>query len=268
MPAPSTAPLRRVMPPLVAMAAIGLIAGYLVVQQALVAQARPATPTPSATTSVAGDLLRAGAPAAAAKTDPETFKFLLLQPNTTEPVRWNPCIAVTYRVATNGEVPASEVDEVRAAFATVGQALGGVDFEYQGATDVVPDTIDDSWRAGTDIVFAFAEAGPGPRESTLLNGWEAGRGGLAADGERLTDGGVVHRPTHGSVVIDADKWRVMDRHDRGILYLHEIGHAVGLDHPADAHQIMSSGAYDLSLRYQPGDLAGLARLGRQAGCTG
>jgi len=30
---------------------------------------------------------------------------------------------------------------------------------------------------------------------------------------------------------------------------------------------MSSGAYDLPVRYQSGDLAGLAKLGRQAGCA-
>ena len=30
---------------------------------------------------------------------------------------------------------------------------------------------------------------------------------------------------------------------------------------------MSSGAYDLPTAYQPGDLEGMARLGRQAGCT-
>jgi hypothetical protein len=56
-------------------------------------------------------------------------------------------------------------------------------------------------------------------------------------------------------------------HDRTVLRLHELGHVVGLDHPADGHQITSSGVYDPPLRYQKGDLAGLALLGRNAGCT-
>jgi Xaa-Pro aminopeptidase len=55
---------------------------------------------------------------------------------------------------------------------------------------------------------------------------------------------VIERPSHGSVVIDAAKWRVMNRHDRTLLYLHEVGHSVGLDHPQADDQIMSSGAYD------------------------
>ena len=73
-------------------------------------------------------------------------------------------------------------------------------------------------------------------------------------------------PTHASVALDDEEWSVTSRRDRSVLYLQEIGHAVGLDHPRDERQIMSFGAYDLPARYQPGDLAGFAALGRQAGC--
>ena len=80
-------------------------------------------------------------------------------------------------------------------------------FLYDGTTDVVPDTVDGSDAAGTDIVFAFATAGRGPAASGLLTGWEAGRGGMAAAGAPGPDGVVRQRPTHGSVVLDAGAGR-------------------------------------------------------------
>lgn len=279
--------LRRALGPLGAMLAIGLCAGYLIGRDVMerhptvgsppsmaTVAGRPGGPVPGATRSTTSDgaagQRAAGSTPVPARTDTGSgsgFRFLLRQPDQVTPIRWNPCQAVRYKISLGDLVPVSEIPEVRAAFDTVGVALGGVTFRYDGTTDVVPDAVDGSAAADTDIVFAFARAGQGAAASDLLSGWEAGRGGLAAAGVTGPDGAVRHRPTHGSVVLDATKWHLMSRHDRMVLYLHEIGHAVGLNHPADGRQIMSSGAYDLPAQYQPGDLAGLARLGRQAGCT-
>jgi len=279
---------RRLLAPSAAMAAIGATAGYLLgaplVQAAAGpgAGAGPAEPSARTAAPVAGPSTRPGrstpsttrtptataAPTAPAATSTTSvrYRFLLLQPDRTVPIRWDPCRPLHYRVAL-GTVPASEVGAVEAAFDAAGVALGGMRFVDDGATSVIPATVDDSARAGVDVVFAFALPGHGPGRSPLLAGWEAGRGGFAAVGR---EGGtpVEERPTHGSVVIDAGIWRTMSRHDRAVLYLHEIGHVVGLDHPRDGRQIMSSGAYDLPARYQTGDLQGLGRLGRTAGCTG
>jgi hypothetical protein len=276
---PST--LRRALAPLGAYLALALLAGFLIGRDVLADDAHAGV-APSTTVAVqqatqqaaqqaistagGADLSRAGALAGSA-TGPARYTFLLLEPDRTTPIRWNPCAPIHYKVSLGRVVPASEVIQVRAAFDTVGEALGGVTFVYDGTTDVVPDVIDGSAAADTDIVFAFATHGSGPDGSDLLSGWEAGRGGLAAAGSAGADGVTRQRPTHGSVVLDVDVWKVISRHDRAVLYLHEIGHAVGLDHPRDDRQIMSSGAYDLPVRYQSGDLAGLARLGRQAGCA-
>jgi hypothetical protein len=280
-------PLRRAFGPLGAMATIGLIAGYLIGHDAMARHAA-SKPAPSVTTAsrrpagtdsssahvtttdgaAGGRDAKQQAGATAGQLGAQAgYAFLLTQPGGHGPVRWDPCRPLHYKISLAPEVPQPEILEVRSAFAMVGTALGGVTFVYDGMTDVVPDVVDGSAAADTDIVFAFATAGPGPSGSDLLSGWEAGRGGMAAAGVRALDGTVIQRPTHGSVVLDVTKWQVMSRHDREVLYLHEIGHAVGLDHPRDIHQIMSSGAYDLPPRYQPGDLAGFARLGRQAGCT-
>jgi hypothetical protein len=54
----------------------------------------------------------------------------------------------------------------------------------------------------------------------------------------------------------------------GVVLQHEIGHVLGLAHVGDRSQLMYSGpALDVSVRdWGSGDLAGLERLGRGAGC--
>jgi hypothetical protein len=263
------------------MLALAVAAGYLVVSEPVAAQESVPSPSrapaaaPLPGTSPATRAARPGGGGTAGTPGRKSvrakafrgYRYLLMQPDGVTPIRWNPCRPLHYRISLGGLVPASEVARVRAAFGAAGAALGGVQFSYDGPTTVVPDTVDDAGRAGADIVFAFSLPGSGPARSALLTGWEAGRGGFAATGAAGAQGRDAQHPTHGSIVIDAAKWKIMTRHDRTVLYLHEIGHVAGLDHPADGHQIMTSGAYDLPARYQTGDLAGLATLGRQAGCT-
>jgi hypothetical protein len=293
--------LRRALAPLGAMLALGLLAGLLLGRQlstpdlsrvvAADGTVRPTDTPPGLTTAGVtqpGDVPVGGRPAAGGPAGQHPievsptylggvgvgvprsalYAFLLMQPDHVTPIRWNPCRPVHYKVATDDLVPASEIPQVRAAFDDAGRAMGGVRFVYDGTTAVIPEAVDDSARAATDIVFAFAVSGGGPYSSKLLTGWEAGRGGFAAWGPTRADGRTVELPTHGSVVVDASKWKDMTRHDRTLLYLHEIGHVVGLDHPRDQNQVMTSGAYDLPPAYQKGDLEGLALLGRRAGCVG
>ena len=49
--------------------------------------------------------------------------------------------------------------------------------------------------------------------------------------------------------------------------LHELGHAMGLNHVTDPRQLMYPVIMSRSrAAYGPGDLAGLRRLGRTQGC--
>jgi hypothetical protein len=48
--------------------------------------------------------------------------------------------------------------------------------------------------------------------------------------------------------------------------LHELGHVMGLDHPADTHQLMAATLPNVA-SLQTGDNTGLTRVGRLAGCV-
>ena len=75
----------------------------------------------------------------------------------------------------------------------------------------------------------------------------------------------------GIVVLDADATAGRgfgDRYAHGSVLLHELGHIIGLDHVKDPDQLMYTGHHThVRLRgFGPGDLEGLRRLGRDAGC--
>ena len=67
---------------------------------------------------------------------------------------------------------------------------------------------------------------------------------------------VIERPSHGSVVVDVSKLKVMTRHDRTLLHLHEVG-ALGRARPP------ASRRPDHELRrVQPADALPEGRPGR------
>ena len=53
---------------------------------------------------------------------------------------------------------------------------------------------------------------------------------------------------------------------RGQTLIHELGHAVGLDHVRDPRQVMYPSPTRFSAQYAKGDLRGLAKVGVGAGC--
>lgn len=184
-----------------------------------------------------------------------------------KPVRWDPCAPIRYKINPGAGVSAVEVRRVRAAFAATGKALGGVRFVYTGTTRIVPDDVAHAAAARADIVFAFAAPGSGAHRSSMLLGWELARAGFADNRSGSRDGVFVPHAYSGAVVVDARKVPTLGNRERMSMYLHEIGHVVGLDHVEDSRQLM----YPSILRSSPatfasGDRAGLARLGKRAGC--
>jgi len=195
-------------------------------------------------------------------------------------VRWNPCSTITYAVndrlaGTTPRARAAALRDARGAMARAAAATG-MTFSFVGTTSEVPkNTASQTWskrQRAADIVIAWVT----PRTSNLLDrvgrGYAAGTGGWVWKSWRTSAGAYRVAIGRGFAVLNSEQ-----RHDfrpgfgsgvtRGALLLHEIGHALGLNHVSNTHEIM----YPVMLKrqssgYKAGDRLGLARLGRAQGC--
>ena len=193
--------------------------------------------------------------------------------------RWNPCKPIYWRVNPRW-APKGAVADLRGAFARV-HAASGLTFVYKGTTTLVPGTAAYD-RANTDgyIIVAWAPDG----STTLIP--KAARGlprlmGMAG-GVSTTRYGA----TNGKVYATIDKAYVLlstsfptlaggfgrgNRYGwqgtRGLLDMHELGHAVGLDHARSTTQVMYPAAQHMLANWGAGDLAGLRLVGTAAGCV-
>ena len=71
---------------------------------------------------------------------------------------------------------------------------------------------------------------------------------------------------HGYAVMMNDPWWADDMELSRQVWLHEIGHLVGLGHVTDKDEIMSRTPLESSSSFGEGDLAGLAKVGVSQGC--
>lgn len=195
-------------------------------------------------------------------------------------MRWDPCQpAITYAVnarhaSGSARGRRSAVRDARAAVERLATATG-MTFVYAGATRHLP--TGESWheRAPAEIVIAWVDQRRPSAASTLLGTTAGGRDAAGTGGYHFwrwsTDGaGWVGAIGRGFVVLNA---RGTARPGfgagltRGNLLLHELGHVVGLAHTDDAGQLMDPVLSERTgAGFADGDLAGLALLGRAAGC--
>jgi hypothetical protein len=217
-------------------------------------------------TSDGNVLTRASAPAPAS-----SYAFLARDP-AGKPLRFDPCTPIRFVVNPEG-APAGAVDEVREAFRRLGSALGAT-FVDAGLTDERHIRIGSGNRASyqpsrygqgrwAPILVSWVTAGDEP----VLAGNVLGYGGSTSYWNASSDRAFVT----GEVVFDRDLGMTRPGFGagltRGNLVLHELGHVAGLDHVQERLQTMypsiSSESPD---GYSSGDRAGLALLGRSAGC--
>lgn len=197
-------------------------------------------------------------------------------------VRWNPCRTITYRVnPSRGGIGA--LSDARKAIGRL-EAAGGLRFRYLGKTSYVPpgkpttflgqrvyafDPVAQRAATGADLVIAWARPGSGPGRSRLLDAsGEYGVGGYHYDWSfssrlRITSGMAIIR---SDIPLKPGFGRGLTR---GHFLLHELGHAVGLAHYDDGVQVMTqiwNSSNSSPAQYNAGDITGLHRVGRAAGC--
>ena len=219
-------------------------------------------------------LLTVSASAAlAARGNPRAFAFISKSTARDPIARWNPCASIGYRV--NARLGgAGALADTREALARI-HRVTGLRFVYRGQTRIIP-----GGRAGnryardTQLVVAWAR----PAQTNMLGAaGVAGQGGPSWVTWQTAGGRAKAMITRGFVVLNAsldlghgfgggvhNHWAGT----RGQLLMHELGHAVGLDHPRqdDRWEIMYPTMTDKRAVWGAGDLRGLRRLGEAGGC--
>jgi hypothetical protein len=182
------------------------------------------------------------------------------------PLRWNPCASIHY-VVNPSTAPDGSVEDVHEAVRRVSQATG-IAFEYDGLSDEVP-----SRRR-----LPLQREEYGERWAPILIAWvdpEDTDIAFERDGHEAAAVASPSRPLTGEEIF-VSGFIAMSLDDpnppgfswpgaQGPVLLHELGHVMGLAHVDQLGEIMErrgGGVTD----YGPGDLEGLRRLGREAGC--
>ncbi|HMC81397.1 MAG TPA: matrixin family metalloprotease [Acidimicrobiia bacterium] len=199
-------------------------------------------------------------PVAGPAEDPAGYKFLQVDARTGQPVRFNPCGQVEYVVNPTGAPPGG-LTAVNEAIARLSEATG-IELVAGGLTSETP-----SVQRGNYQPYRY-----GDRWAPVLVGWlplgrpagpEHGLAGVGGPGPAVRDGGTWVYVT-GDVTLNSDA-DVPASDLTGVL-MHELGHVLGLDHSTGTDEIMFPGGGAGRAAWGQGDLAGLQKVGRPAGC--
>ena len=202
--------------------------------------------------------------------DPRGFQPKLVDEDTGEPVRFDPCEPIHY-VINPALAPPQGMEDMHRAVQMTAEA-SGLRFVYDGVTDEIP----------TPLRAAHQPDRYGDRWAPVLFAWSDGlafAGATAgAEGERpiavatsLTETNEDGRALYvsGVAVFDASVPGLRSGFGGqtwGQAMLHELGHIVGLDHVADPASVMNPVIGLRAAQWGGGDRAGLWALGIGATC--
>jgi hypothetical protein len=203
--------------------------------------------------------------AAAAASEGGAFKTLRLEGNG---VRWQPAAHGQVPVVVSYSVVTQDVAFPRARNCRKMTPLDGL----LSASRIAPDDARAEiaaafamWQAVAGISFREAES---PERADILIGAQAEPEGWAfADVFYDVMSSVSVKPISRALIClnPARQWKVgfdgdLQRYDLRYTFAHEIGHAIGLDHPAGAGQIMGYRYEERFRELQAGDISGVIQL--------
>lgn len=201
--------------------------------------------------------------------------YASLPDGTKQVVRWNGCQgAITYKVnlaAVPSSLRATVLAETKTAVANVAASTQFV-FSYKGTTSEVP-RVGSMPKQTAELVIAYTSPS---MTNHPLYGSTLGQGGLYYGWVSRTASGrttYTVAALRGFVVIDTPQMLTQAGGGYGTglrrsnLVAHELGHAIGLQHVSDTRQQMYPVIRTASPKlFYSGDRAGLARVGKSAGC--
>ena len=263
---------RGVVPTVVAAClVVALVSGVLAIRSGRDTAAPAPTPSsgPGASPSSGARPSPSATPTPGAA-DPATYRFINLAYGT-RPVRWDAC-EITYRLFVS-EAPDGYAADVEEAFRRLESATG-FHFVAAGVTGEEP---------GPAILRVYRSARSEGADIDVLwqdhGGFEDSMEALDVKGNAIAwatpfprNAGFFTSYGGAIVVLDADAAgpRGFDGPwFHGVVLMHELGHAMGLGHVGDPHQIMYSGRHpDLRVDdWGSGDLEGLRLVGAPDTCA-
>ena len=211
----------------------------------------------------------------ASATPPSSLRYALLPNGINGGItRWNPCAAIRWQINLHN-APKGALKVAREAVRRISLA-SGLHFTYAGTTKVIPQNNfggDGNGPGGwPPLTIAWALPGTGAGHSDVLPGGQTvGMGGTISTATVDGTGWDVRIAT-AYVVLDAHASKYFPANfnaqpSLGALLMHELGHAVGLGHAGDTHEIMyPSMQQGHPSTWGSGDKTALHLVGPTAGC--
>ena len=182
-------------------------------------------------------------------------------------IRWDPCSPIHYRVNT-GNAGARAAADVETAIGYL-RNDSGLNLVYDGTTSDVPQsTYGRNQPPGRNGPLEIAFADPSQTDLLPSSSNSAGEGGIVYASSSNAPTQVVAGYVIVNTAAGLEPGFGSGRNtSEGRVLLHELGHAVALDHTQDPNQVMYSIVDGRATSdYADGDKAGLSRLGAHAGC--